>query len=84
MYFATGSTTASRVYGQGGNFATDTVNEGGISATSLYYPSGVTLDKKKKKKKKKYFVYRSAYRSAYPFIYYRILSPFISLYLLFF
>ena len=43
LYFATGSTTASRVYGQGGNFTTATL---GISATSLNQPFGVgaTLD----------------------------------------
>ena len=44
LYFATGSTTASRVYGQGGNFSTATANMGGISATSLNAPAGVTLD----------------------------------------
>ena len=44
LYFATGSTTASRVYGQDGDFATGTVNKGGISATSLYNPTGVTVD----------------------------------------
>ena len=44
LYFATGSTTASRVYGQGGDFTTGTFNKGGISATSFYVPSGVTLD----------------------------------------
>ena len=44
LYFATGSTTASRVYGQGGNFTTGTLNKGGKSATSLSYPFGVALD----------------------------------------
>ena len=44
LYFATGSTTASRVYGQGGGFTTNTRNLGGISSTSLNEPFGVTLD----------------------------------------
>jgi sugar lactone lactonase YvrE len=44
LYYAAGSTTATRVYGQGGNFTLGTVNNGGISANSLYGPSGVALD----------------------------------------
>ncbi len=36
--------TATQVYGQGGSFTTNTVNNGGISATSLRDPQGVTLD----------------------------------------
>ena len=44
LYYSSGSTTASRVYGQGGSFTTNTSNNGGISAASLYYPSGVALD----------------------------------------
>src|SRR5208337_2667044 len=39
-----GSTTASRVYGQGGSFTTNTANNGGILATSLNTPSGVAVD----------------------------------------
>ena len=35
---------AAVVFGQGGNFATNTANNGGISATSLFSPSGVVLD----------------------------------------
>ncbi len=44
LYFNGTSTTASRVYGQGGNFGTITANNGGISADSLYGPITVTLD----------------------------------------
>ena len=46
MYFSAGNTTASRVYWQGGNFTTNTYNKGvgAVSADTLYYPSGVTLD----------------------------------------
>ena len=44
LYFATGSTTAFRVFGQGGNFTSDTTNKGGVSADSLSSPFGVTLD----------------------------------------
>ena len=44
LYFATGSTTASRVYGQGGNFTSNTVNKGGVSGDSFFSPHGVTLD----------------------------------------
>src|SRR5271157_3155172 len=39
-----GSTTAARVYGQGGSFTTNTANNGGISATSLTAPTGVAVD----------------------------------------
>ena len=45
LYYPFRSTTATRVYGQGGSFTTNTVNKGGISADSLYYPSLITLDK---------------------------------------
>ncbi len=38
------SQTATRVFGQAGSFTTNTANKGGISANSLYYPSGVALD----------------------------------------
>ena len=44
LYFATGSTTACRVYGQGGNFTSNTLNKGGVSADSLNYPRNVALD----------------------------------------
>ncbi len=43
LYYAAGSTTATRVYGQGG-FTTSTANNGGISATSLFQPTGTTVD----------------------------------------
>ncbi len=38
------SQTANRVFGQAGNFTTITANNGGISATSLYAPSGLEVD----------------------------------------
>ena len=44
LYYPSGSTTATRVYGQAGSFTTNTVNNGGISATSLNQPNGLTLD----------------------------------------
>jgi hypothetical protein len=44
LFYPSGSTTATRVYGQGGSFTTNTQNNGGVSANSLYYPSGVALD----------------------------------------
>jgi sugar lactone lactonase YvrE len=44
--YPAGSTTAVRVYGQGGSFTTNTANKGGISANSLYCPIGVAVDKK--------------------------------------
>jgi len=44
LYYPAGSTTATRVYGQGGDFTTATVNKGGISANSLYYPEIIALD----------------------------------------
>jgi hypothetical protein len=44
LFYPAGSTTATRVYGQGGSFTTGTVNNGGISANSLYNPYGVALD----------------------------------------
>ncbi len=37
-------TTADRVFGQGGSFATATCNTGGVSATSLCFPNGVAVD----------------------------------------
>jgi hypothetical protein len=44
IYFAGTSTTATRVYGQGGDFTTGTLNKGGVSASSLYRPFGIALD----------------------------------------
>ncbi|HNE55398.1 MAG TPA: NHL repeat-containing protein, partial [Leptospiraceae bacterium] len=44
LYYPSGSTTATRVYGQLGNFSSSTLNNGGISATSLSQPKGVAVD----------------------------------------
>jgi sugar lactone lactonase YvrE len=44
LFYLAGSTTATRVYGQAGSFTTNTVNNGGISASSLSSPYGVSLD----------------------------------------
>jgi hypothetical protein len=46
LFFFNGSTTASRVYGQGGLFTSGIVNypSGSPSATSLNYPLGIALD----------------------------------------
>ncbi|MFZ0792469.1 MAG: FG-GAP-like repeat-containing protein [Candidatus Korobacteraceae bacterium] len=44
LFYPSGSTTATRVYGQGGSFTTNTVNKGGISASSLYQPQAFALD----------------------------------------
>ena len=41
---AQASTTADVVYGQLGSFTTDSINNGGVSANSLYFPAEVTLD----------------------------------------
>lgn len=41
LYYVGTSTTATRVYGQGGNFTTRVMNNGGISANSLNLPSDV-------------------------------------------
>jgi sugar lactone lactonase YvrE len=43
-YPASGSTTADRVYGQLGNFTTDSSNINGISADGFYFPVGVAAD----------------------------------------
>ena len=40
----TTDTTADLVFGQGGSFTSDTVNNGGLSANSLNAPEGVALD----------------------------------------
>ena len=42
--YAAAVTTASKVYGQGGSFTTNTANKGGISAKSLYEPWGLAVD----------------------------------------
>ena len=39
LHYPSGSTTADRVYGQGGVFTTATVNNGGVSANSLNFPA---------------------------------------------
>ena len=44
LYYPAGDTTATRVYGQGGDFTSATSNNGGISADSLDTPNGITLD----------------------------------------
>jgi sugar lactone lactonase YvrE len=44
LFYPFGSTTATRVYGQLGSFATTTQNDGGVSANSLNQPWAVTLD----------------------------------------
>ena len=44
LFYPSGSTTATRVYGQFGSFTTNTANNGGISANSLDIPTGVALD----------------------------------------
>ncbi len=44
LYYASGSTTATRVYGQAGSFTTTFYNNGGTSATSLAQPFNVTID----------------------------------------
>lgn len=44
LVYASGSTTAMRVYGQLGSFTTNTANNGGVSADSLNAPVAVALD----------------------------------------
>jgi len=44
LYYSGTSTTATRVYGQAGSFTTSTVNNGGISATSLHNNSAAVSD----------------------------------------
>lgn len=44
LRFALGSTTATRVYGQGGSFTTGTSNKGGRSANSLFFPRKAVMD----------------------------------------
>ncbi len=43
LYFPKGSTTATRVYGQLGNFTTSTVNNGGLT-TGLNNAQSVSVD----------------------------------------
>jgi fibronectin type 3 domain-containing protein len=44
LYYEGTSTTATRVYGQGGSFETNDANSGGRSAISLYQPIDVSAD----------------------------------------
>jgi hypothetical protein len=44
LFYPSGSTTATRVYGQGGSFTTGLINNGGISAISLHHSQGIALD----------------------------------------
>ncbi|BDA78232.1 hypothetical protein LPTSP3_g11620 [Leptospira kobayashii] len=44
LFFPGNSTTATRVYGQGGSFTSNTVNNGGVSANSLSNPRGIHVD----------------------------------------
>src|SRR5204862_328701 len=44
LHYPAGSTTADRVYGQGGSFTSDDRNHGGVSASSLQRPVGVVAD----------------------------------------
>ncbi len=44
LFYPGTSTTATRVYGQNGNFTSNTVNNGGVSANSLSNPRGIHVD----------------------------------------
>ncbi len=44
LFYPAGSTTATRVYGQGGSFISNLANNGGVSADSLDSPEGVAVD----------------------------------------
>jgi sugar lactone lactonase YvrE len=44
LYYPSGSTTATRVFGQNGNYTTNAANNGGISASSLNAPQSVSVD----------------------------------------
>ncbi|HEV2660671.1 MAG TPA: WxL domain-containing protein, partial [Ktedonobacteraceae bacterium] len=44
LYYSAGQTTATRVYGQGGDFTDNTANDNGIGSASLSSPAGVVLD----------------------------------------
>lgn len=43
LFFPGTSTTATRVYGQGGSFTSGTLNNGGVSANSLNTPAGLAI-----------------------------------------
>lgn len=45
LFYAAGETTPTRVYGQSGSFTTNFGNKGGLSANSLLFPEGITLDR---------------------------------------
>jgi hypothetical protein len=42
--FLTANLTARRVYGQSGNFSSNSINNGGVSADSLFWPQDVAVD----------------------------------------
>ncbi len=44
LFYPVGTTTATRVYGQNGNFTTNSANSDGVSATTLAQPYGLALD----------------------------------------
>jgi len=44
LYYPSGQTTATRVYGQGGDFTANTANNNGIGSASLSSPAGLALD----------------------------------------
>jgi sugar lactone lactonase YvrE len=44
LYFPSGSTTPTRVYGQAGSFTTNDANHGGLSADSLRGTNGMAVD----------------------------------------
>ncbi len=44
LYYPSGSTTATKVFGQNGSFTTATANNGGITASSLNAPVSVSVD----------------------------------------
>ena len=44
LFYPSGSTTATRVYGQGGSFTSNTPNNGGISTNSLNQAQAVAMD----------------------------------------
>jgi len=48
LYFASGATVATRVYGQGGSFTSATSNKGGVGPNTLYYPAAVVVDSNNK------------------------------------
>ncbi len=44
LFYPSGSTTATRVYGQNGSFTTGSANNGGLTANSLNVPTSLALD----------------------------------------